>query len=108
MSIIVSEGLDAMFTVLAEPTIASQPREGPLDDPGQASDFKGAFTALDDVQPPALLLCQGAGEFLALMPGIGNDGGDRREHCLQSTGQQSAGAPTRDVGGFDPATVLSA
>ncbi len=66
--------LDAILIVLAEPTIASEPSEAAFHDPGQAGDLEGTLTPFDNLQPPTLLLGQCAREFLALMPGIGDDG----------------------------------
>lgn len=63
--------------------------------------FEGALAPLDDLQSPTLLLGQGVSEFPAFVPGIGNDGGDGREGCLQSDRQQGFGAPVGNISGLD-------
>ncbi|MDQ0996329.1 hypothetical protein QFZ34_001506 [Phyllobacterium ifriqiyense] len=70
---------DPIFIILAEQTIASESSEAAFHDPGQASDLEGTLRRLDDLQLPALLFCQGAREFLALVACIGDHRCDHRE-----------------------------
>jgi hypothetical protein len=94
--------MDAVLIILAEPAVASEPGKAALDDPSQAGNLEGALTAFNDLQPPTLLLCQSAGEFLAFMPRVGDDGGDRRKERTQSICQRGTGAAVRNIGSTDP------
>jgi hypothetical protein len=89
--------------ILAEPTIATQPREAALHDPSQSSDFESTLFPPHDLQLVAIMEPQGSRELSTFMAGVGNDGVNRGECKLQPSKQSLPRLAIGDVRWLNPA-----
>ena len=67
-----------MLVILARATVASDPREGAFDDPGETHNLERPLTALDDAKLVALGFDETC-ELAALVTGLRDDRFDRRK-----------------------------
>ena len=88
--------------VLGEPSAAAEPGEGPLHDPALAQGHEArAFTALDDLQPPAAGPGHRLRGCLALVGTVGKEHLDEREQPTRRAQEGYGPVAVLDAGGMD-------